>query len=96
LDTVLKPNKYHILPKSDGLRYIFFSFQTENSFKERIIDMIDRSGSHHRISLTFHQNIFDGTILDCELIQKHDTSFELQIFDCMVFRGKGKGFKECI
>jgi hypothetical protein len=81
---VLKRDTYHILPKSDGTRYILFAFTNEKG--EYVIDMIDRLGSHCIISLTFKASVFKGTILDGELTVTKDGEYQYQVFDCIISR----------
>lgn len=79
----LASEKYVLLPKTDGVRYIMYLFR--DRFGGYVCGMYERSGSHYNVHLTFDDKIYDGTILDGELVQCDDGTFEYQIFDCMVF-----------
>lgn len=83
--SILESEPYHILPKSDGIRYMMVAFTNEKG--EYVIDMIDRSGSHCIISLTFKAGVFSGTILDGELVKTTSGNYEYQVFDCIMSRG---------
>lgn len=82
----LKTKKYHILPKSDGIRYILFAAKKDNG--SRIVDMFERTACHFAIMLEFEKKVFDGTILDGELVQTRQGSYEYQVFDCMASCGE--------
>ena len=70
--------KYHVLAKTDGTRYIMFLVQYGEEF---VVDMFERSGSHYTVSLAFDQKLFKGgTVFDGELVLKNDGKWEYQIF----------------
>lgn len=80
-----KNNQYHILPKSDGTRYILHAFTNDSS--DPIVDMFERAGCHHIISASFIKRVFQGTILDGELIKTKTGKCEYQVFDCIASCG---------
>jgi hypothetical protein len=81
----LKTKKYHILPKSDGTRYILHAFTNDNL--DAIVDMFERTGCHHIISTSFIKKVFQGTILDGELVKNSGGQYEYQVFDCIASCG---------
>jgi hypothetical protein len=80
----LESKKYHILPKSDGCRYIMYSFYVND---EAVVVMFDRSGSHYTVTLSLCQSVFSGTILDGELVTYKDGTIVFQVFDCIATCG---------
>ena len=55
--------------------------------------MIDRSFSHHLVSSTFTNEVYNGTIFDGELVKTKE-GFEYQIFDCIAVNGQYVGNKD--
>lgn len=83
---LIKRNKWFLFPKSNGTRYFLFAFQNQN---ENILCLIDRRMEFYRIrDISLRAKIFDGTIIDCELIENKNKKYELQIFDLICLNGK--------
>ena len=85
----LKSNAYYIGHKNDGERIALCCLRYEN--KPRCF-LLNRKLEIYPISLLVSKKLYDGTILDCEIV--NDTIF---IFDCPLFGGvslKTKPFSE--
>lgn len=86
---LIEENDYHILLKSDGIRYWLFAFgyEDKNGVWRNLVDMIDRSYTHHIVTAAFTKPVFHGTVFDGELVNTTN-GWEFQIFDCLAVKGE--------
>lgn len=83
---VLEGERYNIHLKSDGERYILFAGRDDAG--KPFTDMFERSSSHYLVGLCFKQSVFDGTVLDGELVRvPGKEKYVFHVFDCMAYRG---------
>jgi hypothetical protein len=83
---------YKILLKTDGQRFFlcFVSVDNKQSKKENICYLINRSNEYFILGIYgFPAKIYEGTILDGELVQTKKGIYQFQIFDCLLFEGNG-------
>jgi hypothetical protein len=93
-----KTNAYRLLVKSDGVRGLIFLTKYENSPQAIFLNRAMQFYSIQVKMKTSGKDLFNGTILDGELVYNTDKlQYEYQIFDCIAFKGedvKGKNYIE--
>lgn len=78
--------KYVISEKTDGVRYLLFLTKSWNG--SNVLLMIDRSYGIYIIpGIIFSDDLYQGTLLDGELIEEEKIGFKIYIFDILVFCG---------
>lgn len=90
---IVRRNPYSILLKSDGVRYWLFAFQNTDSEGnvKSVVDMINRSFTHHMVVAAFRNSVFLGSIFDGELVMCEE-EYTFQVFDCIAFAGRTRVF----
>ena len=87
--TAIEKGQYKILLKSDGTRYAMFVFEYPGGDGKslNVVDLLDRSFTHHIVSAAFAKNVYQGTLFDGELVKMKDGTYQYQIFDCLAYCG---------
>ena len=85
----LRRNFYWVCEKSDGVRYILFVSMFQYGGKShKMCFLINRSLEVFLVSMCFPIEVYRGTVMDGELVQKNDGSWSFLVFDCMCIGGE--------
>lgn len=83
----ISKSRYHMFPKTDGTRYMLFAFRTQQG--QPLLCIFDRRMEFYQVSgIKLKNSVFNGTLLDCELVQYYNKQYYLQIFDILFLAGK--------
>lgn len=82
--TKLKQYEYYTSIKLDGIRYIMLFIKDKNEDKKCII--VNRAFNFYIINMNIEDTIYNGTILDGEIIQK-DNKYTFFIHDALILCG---------
>jgi hypothetical protein len=83
---ILRNNKYWVCEKSDGLRFLFVCIIHQD---KPYCFMINRKKDIYMINIELVSNVFNGTVLDGELIQNKDTGgYEFVVYDATMVMGE--------
>lgn len=83
----MSQENYKVFFKTDGQRYFlcFVTLTSKEDKKEYLCYAINRSNEYFILSIHgLTPAVYDGTILDGELIKTSTGSFEFQVFDCIL------------
>lgn len=82
---LFKNEEYMICEKSDGERAILLLINLNN---KPMCFIINRNNEFYFMDLSFKKEVFEGTIMDGELIKtKKENTWNYLIHDCMVYNG---------
>ena len=81
---LFKKEEYMICEKSDGERAILLLINLNN---KPMCFIINRNNEFYFMDLSFKKEVFEGTIMDGELIKTKKGSWNYLIHDCMVYNG---------
>ena len=82
----LEKYKYYTSLKLDGVRFILYFIKDRNGVNQSIL--INRALNFYNINITAEQNIFNGTLLDGEVIFNNKTKrWDFVIHDALVLCG---------
>jgi len=81
---LLKSEEYMVCEKSDGERAILLLI---NLNKKPMCFIINRNNDFYFIDLSFKKEVFEGTVMDGELIKTKNGKWNYLIHDCMIYNG---------
>ena len=82
----LENYKYNISLKLDGVRFLLYFIKDRNGVNQCIL--INRALNFYNIHITAEQNIFNGTLLDGEVIFNNDSKvWDFMIHDALILCG---------
>jgi hypothetical protein len=82
---VLRTNDYWVSYKSDGLRYIMVFVKVDMN---NYCIMINRKMDMYLLRVRTANVVFDGTVLDGELVRTHDNRYEYVVYDATIVCGR--------
>ena len=81
---LLHKHEYMVCEKSDGERAILLLININN---KPMCFIINRNNEFYFLDLSFKKEVFEGTIMDGELIQTKKGAWNYLIHDCMIYNG---------
>lgn len=81
---LLKKNPYVICEKADGIRHALIAIMYEG---KKFCVIIDRSQNIYLLPLNLPKPLFQGTVMDGELVQTKD-GYAFMIYDCLMIATK--------
>ena len=82
---LLKKNNYVVCEKTDGERGILLLISIDS---KPMCFLINRNNELLFLSLSFKREMFEGTIMDGEVIKTKDGKWNFLIHDCMFYNGR--------
>jgi mRNA guanylyltransferase len=80
----LKKNEYMVCEKSDGERAILLLIHLNN---KPMCFLLNRNNELYFMDLSFKKEVYEGTVMDGELIKTNGDKWNLLIHDCMIYNG---------
>ena len=80
----LKKNEYMVCEKSDGERAILLLIHLNN---KPMCFLLNRNNELYFMDLSFKKEVYEGTIMDGELIKTKENKWNFLIHDCMIYNG---------
>ena len=81
----LSNDKYFVCEKTDGVRYMFACLVHKN---KPYSVLFDRNLNMFLLKTQVQHKLYEGTLLDGELVQHNDNSYHYYIFDVLLHNGK--------
>lgn len=80
----LKKNKYVVCEKTDGERHVLVSLMFED---KKICVLVNRTQTMYLAPLNILRTMYNGTILDGELVKTFDGRWFYMVYDCLMTEG---------